>query len=71
MRLIENWRSSYRWFSMWALGLLASLPAIWLAIPTVYQDWLPEKYRMVVLALLAVGGIAGRLIDQKGKSPDT
>jgi hypothetical protein len=64
MRLVDNARSAWRWLSVQALAVLAVLPLAWSSIPPDVQAWLPEEYRPWVLAVLALGGIAGRLIDQ-------
>ena len=65
MQMVENWKRAYRWLSVQALAILAVLPLIWPSIPPDVQAWLPETYRPWVLVALALGGIAGRLIDQK------
>ena len=64
MELIYNWREAWRMFSVQALTVLAALPLIWPIIPAEVQAWLPETYRPWVLVAIAIGGIAGRLIDQ-------
>ena len=65
MTLIEDWKSAWRWYSMRLMAAIAVLPLVWPMIPPEVQAWLPEAYRPWVLVALAIGGIAGRLIDQK------
>lgn len=65
MQMVKDWKSSWRWFSVQALTVIAGLPLVWPMIPPDVQAWLPETYRPWVLVALALGGIAGRLIDQK------
>ena len=65
MTMVEDWKRAYRWFSVRTLAAIAVLPLVWPMIPADVQAWLPETYRPWVLVALALGGIAGRLIDQK------
>ena len=65
MTLIEDWKSACRWFSVRTLAAIAVLPLVSPMIPADVQAWLPGTYRPWVLVALALGGIAGRLIDQK------
>ena len=67
MKLVPDARRSWRWFSMQVLTALAAAPLIWAAIPPDVQAFLPPEWRPWVLTLMAVAGIAGRLIDQRGK----
>lgn len=62
--MVEDWKSAWRWFSMWALGALAALPAVWVSLPAEVQAWLPPEYRVAVMIAIALGGLAGRLVSQ-------
>ena len=61
MKLVENWKSAWRWFSMQAIALAA----IWESIPedvkasVVSLDW----QNHVTFGLLVAAGL-GRVIDQ-------
>ncbi len=68
MRLIPDWRDAWRWFSVQALAVLALLPVVWPTLPPQVHAWVPEEWRPWIIVALAIGGIAGRLIDQK-KAP--
>ena len=67
MKLVSDWRKSWRWFSVQILTALAALPLIWASIPADVQSFLPPEWRPYVLAAMALAGIAARLIDQGGK----
>jgi protein-S-isoprenylcysteine O-methyltransferase Ste14 len=70
MKLVENWKQAWRWFSVQALAAVALLPVVWPQLPPQVTAWLPESWRPWIIVALAVGGIMGRLIDQnKGKAP--
>lgn len=66
MRLIADARKAWRYYSTQALVLLAALPAAWVAMPQDVQDILPPEWRPWVLAVIAIGGLAGRFVDQGG-----
>lgn len=68
MNLVENWRSAWRWFSVQALAALAVLPLVWPALPADVRAWVPPEWQPWILVALAIGGIAGRLVDQN-KAP--
>lgn len=65
MKLVENWKQAWKWFSVQALALVALLPVVWPTLPPTVHAWVPEEWRPWIIVALAVGGIAGRLIDQQ------
>ena len=65
MTMVEDWKSAWRWFSVRTLAAIAVLPLVWPMMAAGVRALLPVAYRAWVLAALALGGIAGRLIDQK------
>lgn len=66
MKLISGWRRSWRLFSVQALAALALIPLLWEQCPPEVQAVIPEGWRPWVIFLVALGGIAGRLVDQGG-----
>ena len=64
MRLVQNWRSWWRWTSMHVLAVLAVLPAVWPQLPPDLRDSIPADWHPYILSALAVAGIVGRLRDQ-------
>lgn len=75
MKLIENWRSWYRMFSVQALLFIAGLQSILAVLPGDAQDsrlpFIDLSYREVGVSLTiaaAVLGMLGRMIDQ-GTAP--
>lgn len=65
MRLVPDWRSAWRWFSVQALAILAVLPMVWASLPADIKAYIPTKYGIYIAAAIALAGIAGRLVDQK------
>lgn len=71
MTLVDDAKQAWKWFSMWAMGIPASVAAVWLAIPEKWQDIFlqnvtPKQIVWAVLATLVLG-IAGRLVKQGEK----
>ncbi len=69
MKMVENWRESWRWFSQWAFVMAGSLQTTWVALPPNLQTALPATVVSSVAAAICVLGFVGRLIDQ-GKKYD-
>lgn len=69
MKLVDDARSAWKWFSMWAMGIPAAFAGAWLLIPERFQQMFldnvsPTQVVWAVLVLLVLG-MAGRLVDQK------
>ena len=65
MRLVEEWKSAWRWFSLQAMVLVAALQAAWAALPDDLKQHFPEKLIAGVSIALLVLGVAGRLVRQR------
>lgn len=68
MKLVEDAGKAWKWFSMWAMGVPATVAAVWLAIPdqwqTIFlQNVTPKQIVWAVLVILVLG-VVGRLVDQ-------
>ena len=64
VKLVKNWRKSWRWLSVQMQGLSAALTATWLALPPDMQATIRADYALAVALTLAVAGLLGRLVDQ-------
>lgn len=64
MKLVDGWQNFWKWWSVRALAVFAALPLVWPSLPVEVRDWIPPDWRPWLLVALAVGGIAGRVIDQ-------
>lgn len=68
MRLVPDWREAWKWFSVQALAILSVLPVVWMNLPPDLKAYVPREWGLALFVIIAVGGIGGRLIDQKPKA---
>jgi hypothetical protein len=65
VRLVEEWKSAWRWFSLQAMALTAAIQAAWGAMPDDLKQHFPAKAVSAVSIALLLLGIGGRLLKQK------
>lgn len=71
IKLIDEWRKAWKWFSVQAMGLAIALQGAWAAVPDSLQSAVPHGIVTGVTMTLLVLGIAGRLVDQtKPEAPN-
>lgn len=64
MKLVQDWRGFLKWYSTWANLALISVGSVWVMIPEDMRAAVPTEVMGACAIILAVSGIAGRLIDQ-------
>lgn len=64
MKLIPNWRKAWRMFSVQAQALALAIVGAWQAVPDDMRSSVPQWGLWALLAVVLVGGIVGRLVDQ-------
>jgi hypothetical protein len=67
MRLVDNARNAWRWFSVQAFAAIIALPFVWPLLPGDVRAFMPKEWEPYAFAVIAFGGLAGRLVDQKKK----
>jgi hypothetical protein len=65
MKLIEEWKSAWRMFSVQAMALSGVINAAWLALPPTLVAHLPASAVQWVSLVSAALGIAGRVVAQE------
>lgn len=65
MRLEEDWKSAWRWFSMQAMALNVGFLATWAMLPTEFKEAMPSWFMPAVAIGLLLTGMIGRLMQQK------
>ena len=68
MKLVKGAKKCWRWFSMQALTVLAVAPPVWAGLPADIKAKVPDSWEVGVFVVVALGGMALRLIDQGGDS---
>lgn len=64
MKLVDNWKDAWKWFSVQALAVIVALPFVWASLPADIKGFLPDGAEPWVLVVIAVAGVLGRVIDQ-------
>ena len=65
MKLVDDAKQAWRWFSVQAMTLAAAVQGAWVFVPDDMRATLPHgAVQWLTFGLLAAG-IAGRLVDQK------
>lgn len=64
MKLVENARQAWKWFSVQALAFLTLIPVVWMQLPPETQALVPDAWRPWIITAVALSGIVGRLVAQ-------
>lgn len=64
MRIIDEWREAYKFFSVQANGIGMAIIGAYAALPDKFQDVFPSKVVMGAAAICFALGIWGRLVKQ-------
>jgi hypothetical protein len=64
LRLIPNWRQSWRFFGMQAKATATGMLVSWAALPEKWQQVIPVLWVIVAACSTLVLGAIGRLIEQ-------
>lgn len=64
MRLVPNWKKSYKWLSVQIHVLQGAVAATWLYLPPDLRGFIPPHAMAVTATVIAGLGVVGRIIDQ-------
>lgn len=64
MKLVANWKRSWRWLSMQAMALNVAGIGTWAALPPEMKDTIPQEWLTYAALGIAALGIVGRVVDQ-------
>lgn len=68
MKLVKDAKQSWRWWSMRAMALQGAVAGSWLVVPEDMRASVPSEWLAACAVVLTALGIAGRLIEQRGKN---
>ncbi|MAM25813.1 MAG: hypothetical protein CML55_10655 [Rhodobacteraceae bacterium] len=66
MKLVGDWKSAWRWFSVQAGGLVVVLPIVWAEMSDEAKAAIPEEWLPWIVSVVGACVIIGRIIDQRG-----
>lgn len=64
MKFIDDAKSAWKFFSVWALVLSGSVPALWASLPDEIKLQIPTDWMSGITAFIAFLGVIGRMIKQ-------
>jgi hypothetical protein len=64
MRLTEDWKDAWKWFSVQLPIVNTAFLATWAALPAKFQDILPVGVVIGIAVALLIAGVVGRVINQ-------
>lgn len=64
MRLIDNWRSIWRFFSVHMMTLAIAIQGTWMTLTDDIKNQLPKDTIHIVTIATLVAGIGGRILKQ-------
>lgn len=68
MKLVENVKQAWTWFSVQSMALAGALQATWLLLPDDLKISIPANVVQAVTLVLLVLGVAGRLVKQDAEA---
>lgn len=66
MKLVKNWKSCLKWFSVQAMVLAGAIQTTWMNLPDDMKMTVPEAWVSTTTVVLMVLGVVGRVIKQGG-----
>lgn len=67
MKLVDDWKSCWRWFSTQAMAWAIAIQGAWELCPPDLRVGVPPKLVTVITLVLLVLGLVGRLVKQGDK----
>lgn len=64
MKLVQDVKDAWKWFSVQAMVVAGALQATWLVLPADMKSNLPEPVIQWSVVAMLVFGVVGRLVDQ-------
>jgi hypothetical protein len=70
MRLTEDWKDAWKWFSVQLPVVNTAFLATWAVLPAKFQDILPIGVVIGIAVALLIAGVVGRVINQTKAAPE-
>lgn len=70
LKLVQNWRSAWKWYSVHIMIVIVALPEIWSYFPQEFKDSLPPGALKYAMMFLGVSAILARMFSQEKLKDD-
>ena len=70
LKLVQNWRSAWKWYSVHIMIVIVALPEIWSYFPQEFKDSLPPGTLKYSMMFLGVSAILARMFSQEKPKDD-
>lgn len=67
MRLVDNWRQAWKWYSVHIMIAIVALPEIWGYFPPEWKESLPPNFLAIAMSVLGGSAIVARVFSQESK----
>lgn len=64
MKLVDDWKQAWRWWSVRGLAAIAALPFVWPTLPPDIKAFVPVEWQPYIFSAIAIAAIIGRVKDQ-------
>lgn len=68
MKLVDDWKRCYRWFSVQSMAISGALLATWALMPEDLKSSLPPQMIVGTAVGILALGVIGRVVEQPPKS---
>lgn len=65
MKLVDDWKDCWKWFSTQALAISIALQTAWLTMPEKLKSEVPSGLVEWLIVAILVAGVIGRVVKQK------
>lgn len=65
MKLVKDWRQSWKFYSQQAMVVAGALQGAYMALPANLQARVPSDFVDALTIIVLALGVLGRLVDQK------
>lgn len=68
MKLVEDWKSAWKWFSTWLLAMNGTFIVAYENFDTI-KAYIPDKFAHIIVGALLILTFLGRVIKQGQTTP--
>jgi hypothetical protein len=68
MKLVDNWKSAWKWLSVQLITVAGAIQLSIVALPDKFTAWIPDSWAHAMTLVVLLGAVLGRLKDQSKPS---